>query len=52
VDTGSEADAQLEEGLSPVDLGRVLESNEGKQIGLRVYNAKSQRIRGESIHSM
>jgi hypothetical protein len=49
VDTGSEADAQLEDGLSPVDLGRVLESHEGKQIGLRVYNAKSQRIRGESI---
>lgn len=50
VDTNSESDvnAQLEEGLSPLDLGRVLESNEGKPIGLRVYNAKSQRIRGES----
>ena len=33
-------------GLSPQDLGRVLEENEGKQIGLRVYNAKSQKIRG------
>ena len=49
VDT--ESDVQLEEGLgqglSPVDLGRILESNEGKKISLRVYNAKSQRIRGE-----
>jgi hypothetical protein len=36
--------------LSPVDLGRVLEVNEGKKIGLRVYNAKSQRIRGGYIH--
>lgn len=35
-------------GLSPAALGRVLEDNEGKRVGLRVYNAKSQRIRGES----
>lgn len=35
-------------GLSPAALGRVLEDNEGKTVGLRVYNAKSQRIRGES----
>lgn len=28
-------------------LGRILEENEGKQIGLRVYNTKSQRVRGE-----
>ncbi|ORY34838.1 GRASP55/65 PDZ-like domain-domain-containing protein [Naematelia encephala] len=33
------------EGLTPMELGRVLESNEGRQVGLRVYNAKSQRIR-------
>jgi hypothetical protein len=38
----------LEAGLSPVDLGRVLEVNEGKKISLKVYNAKSQRIRGTS----
>lgn len=37
-----------EEGLTPVDLGRILESNEGRKVGLKVYNAKSQRIRGES----
>ena len=35
-------------GLSPVDLGRVLDSHEGRRIGLKVYNAKSQRIRGKS----
>jgi hypothetical protein len=35
-----------EEGLSPVDLSRILESNENKRISLKVYNAKSQRIRG------
>lgn len=35
-------------GLSLNELGRVLEENEGKRIVLRVYNAKSQRIRGES----
>lgn len=34
-------------GLSPVELGRILEENEGKRIGLKVYNAKSQRIRGQ-----
>lgn len=33
-------------GLSPAELGRILEENEGKGLGLRVYNAKSQRIRG------
>ncbi|KAI9638990.1 GRASP55/65 PDZ-like domain-containing protein [Dioszegia hungarica] len=32
-------------GLSPAALGRILEDNEGKKVGLRVYNAKSQRIR-------
>jgi hypothetical protein len=41
----------LEAGLSPVDLGRVLELNEGKKISLKVYNAKSQRIRGTSLVS-
>lgn len=35
------------EALRPDVLGRILEENEGKQIGLRVYNTKSQRIRGE-----
>jgi len=34
--------------LSPVQLGRIVMGNEGKEVGLRVYNAKSQRIRGES----
>jgi hypothetical protein len=36
-------------GLSPAALGRVLEDNEGKRVGLRVYNAKSQRIRGDLV---
>lgn len=36
-------------GLSPVDLGRVLDSHEGRRIGLKVYNAKSQRIRDVSL---
>lgn len=35
-------------GLSPAALGRILEDNEGKKVGLKVYNAKSQRIRGGS----
>jgi len=34
--------------LDPEELARVLEENEEKEIGLRVYNAKSQRIRCES----
>lgn len=38
-----------EEGLSPVELSRVLEQNEGRRIILRVYNAKSQRIRGRHL---
>jgi hypothetical protein len=38
-----------DEGLSPVELSRVLEENEGKRIVLRVYNAKSQRLRGTLI---
>nr|ODN80280.1 hypothetical protein L203_05868 [Cryptococcus depauperatus CBS 7841] len=33
------------EGLRPEVLGRILEENEGLRIGLKVYNAKSQRIR-------
>jgi hypothetical protein len=32
--------------LSPAELGRILEVNEGRKVGLKVYNAKSQRIRG------
>jgi hypothetical protein len=31
--------------LDPEELGRVLEENEGREIGLRVYNAKTQRTR-------
>ncbi|WVQ96009.1 hypothetical protein IAU59_003109 [Kwoniella sp. CBS 9459] len=27
------------------ELGRILEENEGRRIGLRVYNAKSQKVR-------
>ena len=34
-------------GLNPNELGWILEENEGRHIVLRVYNAKSQRIRGE-----
>jgi hypothetical protein len=34
--------------LSPAELGRILEANEGRKVGLKVYNAKSQRIRGGS----
>lgn len=37
-----------EEGLNVRDLAGVLERNEGKRIGLKVYNAKSQRLRGRS----
>lgn len=43
----SDAQGQGLVGLSPAALGRILEDNEGKRVGLRVYNAKSQRIRGE-----
>lgn len=31
--------------LDPEELARVLEENEEKEIGLRVYNAKFQRVR-------
>jgi len=31
--------------LSPMELGRILEDHDGDEIMLRVYNAKSQRIR-------
>ncbi|KAK8849638.1 hypothetical protein IAR55_004973 [Kwoniella newhampshirensis] len=41
-DTGTEG---MLDGLTPGELGRVLEENEGKMLGLRVYNAKSQRVR-------
>lgn len=34
--------------LDPEELSRVLDENEGKEIGLRVYNAKSQRTRCKS----
>lgn len=40
-----------EDGLSPVELGRVLEANEGRRIMLKIYNAKSQRIRGEFLRN-
>ena len=36
-------------GLNTNELGWILEENEGRRIVLRVYNAKSQRIRGESV---
>lgn len=32
---------------TPSELQRTLEANEGRRIGLVVYNAKTQRIRGE-----
>jgi len=47
-ETPSAEPSSSDEGLSPLDLGRVLEANEGKRISLKVYNAKSQRIRGKS----
>ena len=47
VDTDPPTETALS-GLSPAELGRVLEENEGRRIVLRVYNAKSQRIRGTS----
>lgn len=31
--------------LDPEELGRVLEENEGKEIGLRIWNSKAQSIR-------
>jgi hypothetical protein len=31
--------------LEPEELSRVLDENEGKEIGLQVYNSKVQRIR-------
>ena len=34
--------------LSPPDLARILEEQEGKSVQLKVYNAKSQRLRGDS----
>jgi hypothetical protein len=34
--------------LDPGELARVLEENEDREIGLRVYNAKSQRTRCKS----
>ncbi|OCF35232.1 hypothetical protein I316_03275 [Kwoniella heveanensis BCC8398] len=33
------------------ELGRILEENEGRRIGLRVYNAKSQKVRASSTGS-
>lgn len=41
-------DGDDEDGLNVRDLASVLERNEGKRIGLKVYNAKSQRLRGMS----
>ena len=31
--------------LDPEELARVLDENEGKEIGLRVWNSKSQTVR-------
>ena len=50
VDADSPSNEESLRGLSPAELGRILEDNEGRRIGLRVYNAKSQRIRGKSHH--
>ncbi|CAD6591504.1 MAG: hypothetical protein TREMPRED_000110 [Tremellales sp. Tagirdzhanova-0007] len=36
-------------GLNTNELGWILEENEGRRIVLRVYNAKSQRIRGVGL---
>ena len=33
------------QGLSPEELSNALEENEGREIGLRVYSAKTQKIR-------
>lgn len=43
----SSADSQ--QSLSTEALGRILADNEGGRVVLKVYNAKSQRIRGVSI---
>lgn len=32
---------------TPAELARIVEANEGRTIGLTVYNAKTQRVRGE-----
>ncbi|EIW71584.1 hypothetical protein TREMEDRAFT_27844 [Tremella mesenterica DSM 1558] len=40
------------EGLSPIELSQILSRHEGKRISLRVYNAKSQRIREWSKTSL
>lgn len=32
---------------TPAELARILETNEGRTIGLVVYNAKTQRVRGK-----
>ncbi|WWD20265.1 hypothetical protein CI109_104741 [Kwoniella shandongensis] len=43
--TQSDGEESLLSGLTPGELGRVLEENEGRKLRLRVYNAKSQRVR-------
>lgn len=37
--------ASAVQGLSPEELSSALEENEGREIGLRVYSAKTQKIR-------
>jgi hypothetical protein len=43
---------QSQSELTPASLARLLEDHEGTEVGLRVYNAKSQRIRGTSSSSL
>lgn len=38
--------------LDPEELGRVLDENEGKEIGLRIWNSKAQSIRCESVRAV
>ncbi|KAJ9098662.1 hypothetical protein QFC21_004310 [Naganishia friedmannii] len=49
---GSEAyEEPVDLSLDPEELARVLDENEGKEIGLRVWNSKSQTIRSNIIAS-
>lgn len=42
------ASADSQQSLSTEALGKILADNEGGKVVLKVYNAKSQRIRGQS----
>lgn len=46
--TGSVGDRAPLQVPTPTELARLLEENEGRELGLVVYNAKTQRVRGKS----